>query len=164
LSEERKAALLCEISKSPDVDIIDYEVSNEVAFIQELRKRTKENGKKLLLSYHNFDQTPSNQEICKKLFQCEFYGADIAKAAVMPKNRDDVFRLLQATNEAAHSMQIPVVTMSMGGLGAISRIAGWIYGSILTFAAGDKSSAPGQIPIENLQQMIRLMKDSMGEQ
>ncbi|WP_340085082.1 type I 3-dehydroquinate dehydratase [Siminovitchia sp. FSL H7-0308] len=164
LSEHDKVALLCQVSKSRNVDIIDYEVSNEPAFIQKIRKQTKDNNKKLILSYHNFDCTPGNQEIIKKLFLCEFYGADMAKAAVMPNNKDDVLRLLQATKDADDVLTIPVITMSMDGLGALSRVIGWVYGSVLTFGLGVHNSAPGQVPIERLQQMITKMKESMGYQ
>ncbi|MFS0643981.1 type I 3-dehydroquinate dehydratase [Siminovitchia sp. 179-K 8D1 HS] len=162
LSEEKKVALLCEISNSKYVDLIDYEVSNEAAYVQELRRQTRVNEKKLVLSYHNFDNTPPNEELLKKLFQAEFYGADIAKAAVMPTNKDDVFRLLQVTKKADEAMNIPIITMSMGSLGALSRMIGWLYGSVVTFGFGVKNSAPGQIPIEELQQMLKMLKKTMG--
>jgi 3-dehydroquinate dehydratase-1 len=48
--------------------------------------------------------------------------------------------------------------MSMGGLGAISRIVGWMYGSSVTFAVGKSSSAPGQVPIGELRKIIQLTK------
>jgi len=43
-------------------------------------------------------------------------------------------------------------------MGAISRMAGWIFGSQLIFAVGDKSSAPGQILIEDLRTIMKTMK------
>lgn len=38
---------------------------------------------------------------------------------------------------------------------------GWVFGSTITFAVGEQSSAPGQIPIEKLKEMIKLADESM---
>lgn len=157
LNEEEKVSLLAEVCRA-GADLIDYEVSNEADYIRELRQISEEWGTGLVLSYHNFNSTPSQEDILQKLFQARFFGADIAKAAVMPQTREDVIRLLDATAAADRTLDIPVVTMSMGILGMPSRMMGWLYGSAMTFAVGSESSAPGQIPIESLRQAIRIAK------
>ena len=78
-------------------------------------------------------------------------GAHIAKAAVMPNSQRDVLVLLNATLKArTEALQIPIITMSMGKLGIVTRIAGGLFGSDITFAAGKEASSPGQIPIGKL--------------
>lgn len=62
--------------------------------------------------------------------------------------------LLGATHAASQRVGVPLVSMSMGGLGAVSRIMGWIYGSAATFAVGKSSSAPGQIAVEELRTLL----------
>ncbi|VEF47826.1 3-dehydroquinate dehydratase I [Bacillus freudenreichii] len=161
LTEEQKVQLLSDVCKSDAISLIDYEVSNNPEYIRELRRVSQLHGKKLILSYHNFNFTPPNEEIMKKLFLAEFYGADIAKAAVMPETKDDVLRLLQITNKVEESMDIPLITMSMGSLGVLSRIIGWTYGSFLTFGSGVEASAPGQVPIRKLKQLIAMTKEEM---
>jgi len=42
----------------------------------------------------------------------------------------------------------------MGDLGAISRLGGHHYGSSATFAAGSTPSAPGQLPVELMKQLL----------
>jgi len=163
LSEDGKVNLLSEVCKNAAVDMIDFEVSNDPDHIKALRKISKENNKKLILSYHNFDHTPVNREILKRVFEAEFYEADIAKVAVMPENKEDVLRLLEVTQEADEVLDIPVVTMSMGRIGSISRMMGWAYGSIITFGVGVQSSAPGQVPIDRLRQMIEMTQETVGE-
>ncbi len=163
LTEDSKVNLLSEMCKIAAVDYIDFEVSNDPEHIKKLREVSKENGKKLVLSYHNFDFTPHNSEIMKRLFMAEFYGADVAKAAVMPQSKEDVLRLLTLTKEADEGLSIPLITMSMGSLGGLSRIVGWTYGSIVTFGLGVQSSAPGQIPIKKLKQMIELTQETVGD-
>jgi len=83
------------------------------------------------------------------------YGGHIAKFAVMPESKDDVLRLLEVTRTIDKMLDIPVVTMSMGDIGALSRIIGWAYGSIITFGVGVELSAPGQIPVETLREVIK---------
>lgn len=163
LSEEGIVELLTTVCKTDYIQMIDFEGSNNPENIKQLRKVSKEHQKKLILSYHNFEVTPEKTEICKRLLLAEFYGADMAKAAVMPNNKKDVLALLEVTRELSETMNIPLITMSMGGLGSVSRILGWVYGSAVTFAVGEKSSAPGQIPLEDLRQVIEITKKSMGQ-
>ena len=67
----------------------------------------------------------------------------MAKIAVMPQSREDVMTLMEATMEADHSLDIPVVTMSMGRLGVLSRLAGTLTGSAMTFARCGRSIRTG---------------------
>ncbi len=63
-------------------------------------------------------------------------GADLPKIAVMPQNEKDVLVLLEATNEMFKIYaDRPIITMSMSGMGVISRLCGEIFGSALTFGA-----------------------------
>ena len=74
-------------------------------------------------------------------------GADIAKLAVMPRCAADAARLLEATARAADTRpDTPLITMSMGPLGAVTRFCGGAFGSCATFGvtSGTSASAPGQ--------------------
>src|SRR5438105_2971047 len=87
--------------------------------------------------------------------------ADVAKIAVMPQSMDDVLALLAATSRASRSLVIPLVSMAMGPLGAVTRANGWLFGSAMTFAVGASSSAPGQMPIEDVRNAVAIMKKAM---
>jgi 3-dehydroquinate dehydratase-1 len=160
-TEEGIVELLSGICQTDFVSMIDFEASNKPEHIKQLREVSSNHQKKLILSYHNFEYTPDKSELLDRLRVAKSYGADVAKAAVMPKDEKDVLALLEVTKDAQDELNIPIITMSMGGLGAISRMLGWIYGSAVTFAVGEKSSAPGQIPIENLRKIIELVKESV---
>ncbi|MGY0691919.1 type I 3-dehydroquinate dehydratase [Virgibacillus sp. FSP13] len=163
LSEKEKVQLLSQMCENQAIDVIDFEVSNRPEHIHELRKRSKENKKQLILSYHNFTFTPANSEMMKRVFMAEFFGADIAKIAVMPKDKEDVLQLLELTKQADEALTIPIISMSMGKIGSLSRIIGWAYGSAMTFGLGVQSSAPGQIPIEKLRELITSTQEIVGE-
>ena len=44
--------------------------------------------------------------------------------------------------------ETPVITMSMGVLGGVSRLCGEAFGSAMTFANPGQASAPGQISLD----------------
>ena len=72
----------------------------------------------------------------------------------MPRELRDVLRLLEVTLKARESYpEAALCTMSMGGMGCLSRVSGFLYGSDMSFAVGDKVSAPGQIPIEEARRL-----------
>jgi 3-dehydroquinate dehydratase-1 len=78
-------------------------------------------------------------------------GADIAKIAVMPNSSVDVLTLLMATAEMSEEYaDRPLITISMSQRGVISRLTGELFGSAATFGSVDRTSAPGQIPVEQL--------------
>jgi len=117
-------------------------------FLEPLMRVAREHDVRVILSFHDFDQTPANEELLGKIDLMCRRGADVAKIAVMPRTAGDVLRLLEITLEARKRFpRLPLCTMSMGRLGILSRIAGFLFGSDMAFAVGQETSAPGQIPI-----------------
>ncbi|MDE0571834.1 type I 3-dehydroquinate dehydratase [Demequina sp. B12] len=101
-------------------------------------------------SRHHFDGTPAREEIVATLEDMAERGADVPKIAVMPHTPADAVTLLDATERASRSIGGPVITMSMGELGVVSRVAGGVFGSVATFAMVGQASAPGQVEINAL--------------
>jgi 3-dehydroquinate dehydratase-1 len=143
------------------VELIDYEMSNPEADVKRLREVSAANGITLILSYHNFQMTPDAATLDAKFRDAERLGGDVAKVAVMPKSVQDVLALLAATDRAREAIGLPLISMSMGGIGSLSRIMGWVYGSAATFAVGKSSSAPGQIAIEDLRATLATVRKAV---
>lgn len=114
-------------------------------------------GCHVITSNHDFQKTPDTEDMVRRLKRMEELGADVAKLAVMPREKADVLRLLQATIEAEELLSIPLVTMSMGRLGMISRLSGGLTGSAMTFGAVGETSAPGQLPARELANLLKYM-------
>ena len=89
-------------------------------------------------------------------------GDDLPKIAVMPNTSEDVVTLLAATEEmhTKYAKQ-PIITMSMGALGLVSRLSGETFGSALTFGAVGKASAPGQMNASDLREILTLIDKSI---
>jgi 3-dehydroquinate dehydratase-1 len=75
---------------------------------------------------------------------------------------DDVLTLLTATLQAGELLSIPLVSMSMGAQGTVSRLCGGAFGSALSFGMGAGASAPGQLPVAGLKAALALLQ-SAGE-
>ena len=112
----------------------------------------------VIVSNHDFEKTPPKEEIVARLCKMQDQGADILKIALMPQCREDVLVLMDATREMFENhTEHPLITMSMGGLGVVSRLAGESYGSSATFGAAAQASAPGQVGIADLAQVLDIV-------
>lgn len=163
LSEQQVVGLYRAVCAAGQVDIVDFELGNEPAHVREVRELSRAHGVKLIASFHDFNATPALDVLNQRFADAERLGADVAKVAVMPRAMDDVLTLLAATLQSSRKLGIPVVSMSMGGYGALTRLCGWAFGSAMTFAVGDKSSAPGQMPIADVEAGIAILRKALGE-
>ena len=123
----------------------------------------------VVASSHDFEATPADEALEEVLARMAREGADLAKIAVWPTSADDVARLLgvcaRATAGAGErsGLGVPVAAMSMGALGAVSRVAP-AFGSALTFAVVPdeqgqaRASAPGQLPIQDVRRCLELLR------
>lgn len=150
--------IIKQIISTEEVDVVDIELISGKSNIEEVKAAADKHNVQLILSFHNFTETPSVEFILDKLREQVSSGASIAKLAVMPKTEEDVLNLLSATLKARRELpDTPIITMSMGNLGVITRVAGGIFGSDLTFGAGGKTSAPGQIPADELRVAMKTL-------
>lgn len=107
------------------VDVLDIEWRACGAFRAELRDAAHAAGAAALFSEHHFDATPATDAMADTLTGMADAGADIAKLAVMPRCAADAARLLEATARTADARpDTPLITMSMGPLGAVTRFCG----------------------------------------
>jgi len=161
IDEPAVVAMYTAACQAKCVELIDYELSNAPADLKALRAVSKANGIGMIMSYHNFQMTPDAATLDSKFAAAKQFDADVGKVAVMPTNEIDVLELLAATSRARESLDIPLISMSMGGVGSLSRIMGWVYGSAATFAVGKSSSAPGQIAIEDLRTTLAIVRQAV---
>ena len=144
-------------------DLIDVEIFTGDAVVSDLIAAIHESGTKVVASNHDFDRTPAQSDIVYRLRKMQDMGADIPKVAVMPQSKKDVLTLLAATEEMATDYaDRPIITMSMAGLGSISRLSCEVFGSCLTFASGSMASAPGQIGAQELSRVLASVHGALG--
>lgn len=141
------------------IDLVDVELSRGPETVKSLVGAAHAHGVKVVGSRHDFSATPAKETIVESLCRMQKLGCDVAKFAVMPRSERDVLTLLDATLTMKEDHgDTPVITMSMGGLGAVSRVSGQVFGSCLSFGTAGKASAPGQLPAGHLALILDSLK------
>ena len=160
IADEVYLALNKIVVESGNADLVDVEIFMEKNTVKNIIEYAHQNNVKVIASNHDFHKTPDQKEIVARLQKMQDMGADILKIAVMPQSKRDVLTLLNATKEMADCAKQPLVTMSMSGQGVISRLAGEVFGSAMTFGAAKGASAPGQIPVQELKKILDILHHS----
>jgi 3-dehydroquinate dehydratase-1 len=161
LTSEEKIQIYKAVCQSKAVQYVDFEFDNSPEDIKQVRDITLENGVKLVFSYHDLEKTPDEQFVIEKCLLAEEYGGDVVKLSVRANSLEDVLDLMKTSLSVQRHTDIPLIIISGGKLGTISRLFGWMFGSQLTFAIGDKSlgSGSGQMPVEDVKTVIDILKN-----
>lgn len=141
-------------------DLIDIEFFTAGNDIRELIDNAHSSEVVVVCSSHDFQKTPDKNELISRMVKMQQVGADLPKVAVMPHDSTDVLTLLAATVDMKNKyFATPIITISMGKLGIVSRLCGELFGSAMTFASAGDSSAPGQIGLD----VVNAVLDSIAE-
>ena len=112
----------------------------------------------LVLSYHNFQETPDNMmEILSELTSLT---PKVVKVSVMAHTEQDVLDLMNFTRGfKTLNPEQEYVTISMGKMGKVSRITSDVTGSSWSFASLDEASAPGQISLSSMKKIREILNE-----
>jgi 3-dehydroquinate dehydratase-1 len=150
--------LLTAVVTAEGVAAIDVETALPRDVVDAVVAAAHEAGRPVVASFHDLAGTPSRAEIVERLVAQQRLGADVVKLACSPASPADVLTLLAATREYADRPDAqPAITMAMGPLGVISRIAGETFGSAVTFGTVGAASAPGQVDAVALRAALDLI-------
>lgn len=157
-SEERLSILESCVDKACYVDLDLTSQKEELRYCKE--KKLKLN---LLASYHNYQKTPSDEELHGFLREMEASSPKIVKLATFCRSREDGLRLLDLAIELSEKNQRFIV-LGMGQHGVTTRIFGTLWGNEMIFAPTDleKSSAPGQLTRDQLDLIFTLLGETNG--
>ena len=146
-SEAERRDLL--IKAAAYADYVDVELLAEIR--AEVVSRI---AKPAIVSYHDFQAMPDDQELAGIYSRMKEAGAAIAKIAVTPQEKKDNLRILEFLLKA----DLPLCMIAMGDLGRHMRAIAPLYGSALTYAYVAESTAPGQMSLSELCQALRLLR------
>ena len=155
LTNENYCNLLQAIVDQNVVDAVDVELFAYTDKIGQIIKEAHHQGIQTVMSYHNFLSTPKVKRLhiyAERMISAE---AAVIKFALMPTTNEDVLSVLQFTKELTERYpQLPRITMSMGKLGQMTRTCGHVFGNCLTFGTLGQASAPGQVKVAVLKQLV----------
>lgn len=152
LSDQEYVDLIKEINAIYNPDYIDFEYFSHKAVFHEMLDFPN-----LVLSYHNFDETPEN--LMEAFSEMTKLAPRVVKIAVMPQSEQDVLDLMNYTRGfKTLNPEQEFATMSMGKLGRLSRLAGDVVGSSWTFVSLDQANAPGQVSLADMKRILHVLE------
>ena len=132
--------------------LLDVEL-NTLSKNKNLRRYLKNTGTDILVSWHNFKQTPSNSALKKKLTQMKKISNNI-KIVTMAKSINDATQVLSLYK----NNNTKLIAFSMGNYGRISRILCLFLGSPYTYVSLGKPIAPGQFSVDEVKSIFARRK------
>jgi 3-dehydroquinate dehydratase-1 len=138
---------------------VDIEIEADDFFIKTIIDVARKKKCRVIMSYHNFENTPAKTELPAIVNRCLDRGADIAKIACRVLSEADSARILSLYDSPAGA-QGKILALGMGEKGKITRVAAPFLGAPFTFSAlspGQKT-APGQLDIKTMQKIFNLVK------
>ncbi|MBN2482468.1 MAG: type I 3-dehydroquinate dehydratase [Bacteroidales bacterium] len=154
-SDEQRAHKL-KIAIKAGASIVDIEYESPVAYRNDLMEYAREYHCDVMISYHNYECTPSLADLEKIMQDCFEMGANIAKIATMVNMNRDNSKILSLYKAPGR-----LVAIGMGELGMISRIVAPFLGAEFTYASPDEGepTAPGQIRYSKLNEFIMKIQE-----
>ena len=133
---------------------VDIELEEEIEYKQALLSIAKSAGCKVIISLHDFEETPKDSTLDILIKACKNFGADIVKLVTTAQNPADCSRIL-----GLYDKHTDLVAFAMGEYGKISRLACLYLGAPFTYASvsDDKAVANGQVSVSKLEELIRLL-------
>jgi 3-dehydroquinate dehydratase I len=143
-SDEKRMDLL-KLAVISGAGYIDIEFEAPESYRTELVNFAHEKKAIVIISYHNFQQTPERQELENIIVQSEKMGADKIKIATLANSTTDNARIL-----SLYESHTNLIAFCMGKTGMITRLAAPLLGAEFTFASLSKklATAPGQLTYE----------------
>ena len=125
----------------------DLELEAPAPVGKRLRRKAAECGTIFIRSYHNYDYTPSAEELHATVSRCRRFGAEVVKIAVKATSSEDV-----ATVESLYDSypEGSLLAFCMGEAGVRSRIDCLRLGAPFSFAALGEKTAEGQLQLAEM--------------
>jgi 3-dehydroquinate dehydratase type I len=114
---------------------------------------------RVILSYHDFEQTPADRELESLFDQMAASSTGVVKVVTLAQRKEDNISLLNLIGRG-RNRGIEVVAFCLGALGRISRLACLLMGGAFTYAALESGAeaAPGQLSLAKMRQLLELLK------
>lgn len=141
-----------------NLSCVDIELDSDL--MEEVSELGRVQQKPVLISYHNFENTPTLGELKEIATRAAKYGA-LVKISTMAKTPEDLIAL-QKLMECDFS--VPLCVIGMGAFGTRTRVSFPTMGSCLTYGYLDAPSAPGQLSARKLNEQLRLILPKYNEQ
>lgn len=134
---------------------LDLEIESSPEYFRELAGYAVERGCRVIVSYHNSEQTPGRDRLTAIMDKAYQMGASVAKIATEVHTVEDIRNLF-----SLYDLPGRKVVIGMGEKGRITRVAAPYLGAEFTFAAPDDGpeTAPGQLTYRRLKEIYEIIE------
>lgn len=135
-------------------DYVDLELST--SSVDKVCANIKALGAKLIISHHDFENTPRIQDLRNIMRKELVAGADVCKIVGTARDRNDCLTYLRFLYE---NPSVPLISFGMGVAGIMSRVFSPIFGGAYTYASTNvgQESAPGQLTASDLRTIYKIL-------
>jgi 3-dehydroquinate dehydratase-1 len=157
---KRKMALLSAVEAG--AAYVDIEIEAEAPYKKEIIQAAFLQESQVILSYHNYERTPSKKQLETIIEQCFSQGAHIAKIACQVHSEADSSRILSIYDYPGQLHKGKIVAIGMGEKGKITRLAAPLLGAPFTYASlsTGKETGPGQLDKDTMEKILGLVEQS----
>lgn len=151
-----KRLLLLKHAINSGVGYIDIEYEAPEQYRKDLIECAHEKNTFVIISYHNYDETPNRIDLEHIIEQSKLMGADRVKLATMANSKADNARIL-----SLYENHTNLIAFCMGKIGMITRVAAPLLGSEFTYASLNRKleTAPGQLTYDEFLDMYDIIKE-----
>ena len=146
-SETEREKILMNAARN-NFEYVDVELSTPK--LKNIISNLREMGAKPIISFHDFNETPSSSQLNKILKKQVASGADVCKIVTTARFVEDNLTMLDFVSKASKNARI--VCFAMGEIGKPSRILSPVFGAFFTIASLEKGrkTAQGQLTIQEM--------------
>lgn len=147
------AILGTRVKKGTGNRYIDLDFDSPEDYRTDLIWAARRVGFKIILSYHNFNETESLERLLEIYESCIKRGADIVKIVTNAKTIQECSRVLQLYSKTRKNT---LVAFSIGDKGRFTRLVAHFLGSPFIYCTlnKDKATAPGQLNLTEAEKLI----------
>lgn len=157
---EKKRVELLEKCIEAKPRFVDLELNMSNSNLGRLLELAKRKSVEVILSFHSFKNTPKREILVQKIYAAAQKGARLVKLVTFARDITDNLVILSLPQEA-HNLGVKIISFCMGERGIISRVLCPLFGSYLTYASLETSTAPGQIDLEVMRKIHTLFFSAM---
>lgn len=139
---------------------VDLELSMNRSTLDRLLELAEKHSVGVILSFHSFKNTPEREVLVQKIHEAAQKGVELVKIVTFAKEIEDNLVTLSLPQEG-NNLGLKIISFCMGERGIISRALCPFFGSYLTYASFETSTAPGQIDIEVMRRIHKLFYSLM---
>ncbi len=149
---ERRRVRILEEAIDLGAEFVDVEFEAKGSWLRDFIANKK--GTRIILSSHNFQETPSLKELRRICDRMTRWRANIVKIVTFARGWEDNLLILSLIPYARKRGQ-EIVALCMGEKGKMSRVFAPLLGAAWTYAPlkKERASAPGQLTLQELKKI-----------